>query len=206
MAKRKRKRSAEEKAARDRRRQEYETVFINGKMKRIRRPPTVDGMSVDDFLRANADPIVLHQEGLWEYLETDDDPDSDSPRVSAMTPSARERVSFITTEKGADLIVAYAIDVADGDEVVSLILQRTPKFERLLPPEDRGVTVSHELFPDEDRELAKRIIVDGPHVDIETTVRTYRVDVSAVDPEEIADARKVLRRMHRVGGFSLEFR
>lgn len=109
-----------------------------------------------------------------------------------MTSSARESVSFITTEEGDDLIVAYAIPVDNEGEIVSLILQRTPKFELLLPLEERGVAVSHELFPHSDRELARRIVVHAPHVDIETTVRTYRADVSAVDPAEIADARKVL--------------
>lgn len=51
----------------------FETVFISGKMKRIRRPPMIDGTTVEDFIRSNANPIFLHQEGLWEYLETDPD-------------------------------------------------------------------------------------------------------------------------------------
>ena len=79
MSKRKRKRTAAEKAARKKRRQEYETVFIGGKMKRIRRPPMIDGMTVDDFIRANADPIFLHQEGMWEYLQDEPDPPAASP-------------------------------------------------------------------------------------------------------------------------------
>ena len=64
------------------------------------------------------------------------------------------------------------------------------------------------ITPEEgdDRELAKGTVLDGPHVIIETTVRTYRVDVAAVGPEEIAEARKVLRQMHRAGGFSLDIR
>lgn len=48
-------------------------ICVNGKQKRVRRPPTVDGMDVDEFIRENADPIWLHQSGLWEYMsETDD--------------------------------------------------------------------------------------------------------------------------------------
>lgn len=73
MGRRKRKLSAAEKAARKKRSEEYETVFINGKMKRVRRPPTVEGMSVENFVRANADPIFLHQEGLWEALEGEEE-------------------------------------------------------------------------------------------------------------------------------------
>jgi len=44
------------------------TIFVNGKQKRVRRPPTIDGMSVDEFIRQNADPIWLHQNGMHELL------------------------------------------------------------------------------------------------------------------------------------------
>ena len=47
------------------------TIFIHGKMKRIRRPPQIDGMDVDEFIRQNADPIWLHQNEMWEYIEED---------------------------------------------------------------------------------------------------------------------------------------
>jgi hypothetical protein len=49
----KRKRTAAEKAAKKRRRLEYMYVFMNGKQKRIKRPPTVDGMDPDEFIRQN---------------------------------------------------------------------------------------------------------------------------------------------------------
>ncbi len=68
MAKPKRKLSAAEKRARKQRRQEFMTIFVNGKQKRVRRPPTRDGMDVDDFIRRNADPVWLHQNEMWEYL------------------------------------------------------------------------------------------------------------------------------------------
>lgn len=69
MAKQKRKLTAQQKAEKARLRQEYMWIFVRGKQKRVRRPPTIDGMEVDEFIRRNADPIWLHQEGLWEYLE-----------------------------------------------------------------------------------------------------------------------------------------
>jgi hypothetical protein len=70
MKKPKRKRTAAEKAERRRRREEYMTIFIGGKQKRVKRPATVEGMDVDEFIRrnANADPIWLHQNEMWEVL------------------------------------------------------------------------------------------------------------------------------------------
>ena len=48
------------------------TVFINGKQKRVKRPPTIEGLDVDEFIRRNADPIWLHQNELWEYMNTEE--------------------------------------------------------------------------------------------------------------------------------------
>ncbi len=44
-------------------------IFINGKQKRVKRPPTINGMDVDEFIRRNADPIWLHQNEMWEYMD-----------------------------------------------------------------------------------------------------------------------------------------
>ena len=73
MAKRKRKLTAAERAEKKRRQKEYMTIFINGKPKRVKRPPTINGMDVDEFIRRNADPIWLHQNEMWEYMTDDDE-------------------------------------------------------------------------------------------------------------------------------------
>lgn len=73
MAKRKRKLTAAEKAEKMRRKKEFMIIFINGKQKRVRRPPTIDGVDVDDFIRRNADPIWLHQNEMWEYMTDDEE-------------------------------------------------------------------------------------------------------------------------------------
>jgi len=48
------------------------TIFVNGKQIRVRRPQLIDGMPVDEFIARNADPIWLHENGIWELM-TDDD-------------------------------------------------------------------------------------------------------------------------------------
>lgn len=50
------------------------TIFINGKQKRVKRPLTIDGMDVDEFILRKADPVWLHQNEMWEYMTCDDEP------------------------------------------------------------------------------------------------------------------------------------
>ncbi len=76
MAKPKRKLTPAQKREKARRRAEYMTVFINGKQKSVRRPPLIQGLSPEEFIRANADPIWLHQNELWEYM-----PDFSNPSL-----------------------------------------------------------------------------------------------------------------------------
>ena len=64
----KRKLSTAEKRARRERKKKFMTVFINGKQKRVPRPLEIEGMPVDEFIAANADPLWLHQNGMWELI------------------------------------------------------------------------------------------------------------------------------------------
>lgn len=68
MAKPKKKLTAAQRAARKKRKAEFMTVFMNGRQVRVRRPPTIDGIPVEEFIRQNADPIWLHQHGYGEIL------------------------------------------------------------------------------------------------------------------------------------------
>jgi hypothetical protein len=73
MPKQKKKLTSAQKAAKKKKRKEYMTIFLNGKQKRVKRPATIDGMDVDEFIKRNADPIWLHQNEMWEYIENEDD-------------------------------------------------------------------------------------------------------------------------------------
>ncbi len=71
MGRPKKKLSAAQRRARRERKKKYMTIFINGKQKRIPRPPVIDGMPADEFIARNADPILLHQNELWELMTPD---------------------------------------------------------------------------------------------------------------------------------------
>ena len=42
---------------------------MNGKQVRVRRPPIIDGVPVDEFIIRNADPTWLHQYEMWDYID-----------------------------------------------------------------------------------------------------------------------------------------
>ena len=73
MKKEKKKLTSEQKRAKKKakikRQKKYKWIFINGKQVRMKRPETIDGMEVDEFILRNADPIWLHQNEMWEYLD-----------------------------------------------------------------------------------------------------------------------------------------
>ena len=59
-------------SARERKRNSI-TIFINGKQKRVPRPPVIGGLPVEEFIARNADPIWLHENGHWELMTPDDE-------------------------------------------------------------------------------------------------------------------------------------
>ena len=69
----KRQRPAAEKRARRERKKKFMTIFINGKQKRVPRPPLIDGLPIEEFIARNADPIWLHENELGELMTPDDE-------------------------------------------------------------------------------------------------------------------------------------
>ena len=63
------------KKAKAERQKKYMWVFRNGKQVKVKRPPTIDGMDADEYIRQNADPIWLHQNEMWEYIQTEEEED-----------------------------------------------------------------------------------------------------------------------------------
>lgn len=116
-----RKLTAREKAKRKRRKREFMTIFVNGKQKSIRRPPTIDGIDADEFILRNADPIWLHQNEMWELL----DESGTDEQVAPADPEAAYRLS--------NGVVAYRDEVMRNEggakycEVV--IVARSPKTD-----------------------------------------------------------------------------
>jgi hypothetical protein len=71
LARQKKKLSVSQMVAKKSRQKEFMTIMINGKQKSVRRPLTIDGEDVDEFLLKNADPIWLLQNEMYEYIKPD---------------------------------------------------------------------------------------------------------------------------------------
>ena len=68
-----------QKKAKAERQKKYMWVFMNGKQVKVKRPQLIDGMNIDEYIQRNADPIWLHQNEMWEYLDTAESNESEEP-------------------------------------------------------------------------------------------------------------------------------
>ena len=110
-----------------------------------------------------------------------------------------DRVAFITTESGDDLILAFAVqDLEDPSEIESLILLRTPKYEFIVEEAERGVSVSFERYPDEENDYLRAVeyLEAESTVRLKTLAREYELDVRKVDANELKKMRQILRKMN----------
>ncbi len=120
-----------------------------------------------------------------------------------------ELVAFITCETGTDLIVSFAVcGVEDASQVESLTLMRTPKYEGLLYEGERGATVSFEREKKEDDEVVLlrevKYAADEKIVTVTSDRGVYELDVRKVDPKELKEMRRVLRKLNLDSSIKLE--
>ena len=104
--------------------------------------------------------------------------------------------SFIHTEIGDDLIVSFALSVADDPtDVESLTLLRTPKYKVLLEQRERGVKVSLEL---EEKGLVEEVAFDRDRaaVHLRTSACSFEVDLRGVERVDIEEMLTVLKLMN----------
>ena len=114
-----------------------------------------------------------------------------------------ERASFITVEDGDDLIVSFAVPGDGPLDVNSMTLIRTPKYELLLPYDERGVYASYDGSPGMKRDMLTQVQWIGQEVRIICLDHEYVVDVRGVDDEEISEAQRVLKKMNFDDRFAL---
>ena len=102
-------------------------------------------------------------------------------------------VPFLSVEEGDDLVVSFAL----GEHAsTSLTLLRTPKYEFILPEEERGVCVDSGGGGSDERELLVAVHWSSEFVSLKSTRREYKLDIRAVEADEIIKAKAVLTKMN----------
>src|SRR5438445_18432 len=105
-------------------------------------------------------------------------------------------VEFITVDDETDLVVSFALAPAAHR---SLTLLRSPQYESLLPECERGVSVSRLDPNDQERDRLRLVQWGKSVVEVRTERHEYKLDVSAVDDDELNEAKAVLRKMVKDG-------
>ena len=105
-------------------------------------------------------------------------------------------VEFITLEdEDPDFVVSFALAPQAAS---SITLLRTPKYESLLPDEERGVVVAAGVHGTDERELLVSIsfnMQDGLGA-IVSTKRTYEFSLTRIPAEDVEASIALLRQMN----------
>jgi hypothetical protein len=97
-----------------------------------------------------------------------------------------ETVSFISIEEDpSDLILSFAIWEPELDDIRSLILMRTPKYEFAFDEAERGVRVSDEAWLHDKDDILKEIEFGDDLVRIITNRHQFELDLRKIEKEEI---------------------
>ena len=108
-----------------------------------------------------------------------------------------KQVSFISIEdEEPDLILSFAIWHPELDDIKSLILLRTPKYEVFLDEAERGVNVSYEAWMSDQDEMLKIVELHDAMITIITTNHKFDLDIGKVEGDEIEEVKKILNRMN----------
>ncbi len=111
----KRKLTKEEKRRKKERKAKSMIIFVNGRQKRVPRPPQIGGMSVHEYMARNADPIWLHQNGMWEYMQADDD--SEAVDDAPIQSQRRQSKSCVPDEEDSfEILESFGNDPAGEEE------------------------------------------------------------------------------------------
>ncbi len=93
-----------------------------------------------------------------------------------------DKVNFIQTEAGADIIISLSFDEGTGFGVDGFTMIRTPKFEFVLAPDERGACVNWDEETDE-REIIKEISCRGNEITFVSNMKSYQFDISKLNTD-----------------------
>jgi len=94
-----------------------------------------------------------------------------------------DKVNFIHTEVGTDIIISLSCDEGTEFGIDGFTMIRTPKFEFTLLPHEKGACINWDEETDT-REIVKEIIGKGIEITFVSNLRSYEFGISKVSKEE----------------------
>jgi hypothetical protein len=118
-----------------------------------------------------------------------------------------DKVIFTQFEHSDDIIISLSCDEASTFGVDGFIVQRTPKFEYLLPPHERGACIEWEET-DDIPVLLDRVILTRNEMKVVTRgkVHKYHFDLQAITDDEYQALLKHLHLINFDHSFKLEIK
>jgi hypothetical protein len=112
-------------------------------------------------------------------------------------------VRFTTIEDNDDLILSFSFDEGTEFGIDGFIIQRSPKFEFILMPHERGPSIDwtddDEIITAKEIELSREVVV------IRTQYELYSFDISKISDEEFKEVLEMLKKMNFDNVFKLSY-
>ncbi len=118
-----------------------------------------------------------------------------------------EKVVFTTLEHSDDIIISFSCEEGSTFGVEGFTIIRTPKYEFLLQPHERGACIQWE-DADDIRVMVDQVFISRKEVRIVTKgkVREYRFDIRAIGDREYRDLVKHFRLINFDRSIRIEVR
>jgi len=113
-----------------------------------------------------------------------------------------DKVNFIYTEVGTDIIVSLSFDEDTEFGIDGFTIIRTPKYEFILSPHERGGCINWDEETDT-LEIIKGITCKGNKITFISNIRSYQFDISKVSKEEIDNFWETIDRMNFDGSIKI---
>jgi len=106
-----------------------------------------------------------------------------------------DKVNFIYTEVGTDIILSLSFAEDTNFGINGFILIRTPKYEFALLPHERGASISWDEET-EAIEIVKEITCISNEITFVSDMRSYQFDISNLSKDEMSELWKTVGRMN----------
>jgi hypothetical protein len=119
-----------------------------------------------------------------------------------VTEEKMDKVNFIHTEFGTDIILSLSFDEGTEFGIGGFIITRTPEFEFLLLPHERGACHTWDEETDI-REIIKEIACIGNEIRFISNIKQYQFDISNLTKDEMNELWKTVDLMNFDGSIKV---